>query len=181
MDGQLVASRSVGRATLARAGHGGRTPLHLMVKRPLRWLGWAAANGFREVIIPVESADLPSAIGLARQLGLRLTLAINPRTPLHRLIPWLGSVQRVQCLAVLPGAYGRPFQTAVLDRLTWLSRRRPRLQLSVDGGVTLDRVPALLRRRVEQLVVGSAVMLAANPRAAFREFQRAVRHHPEGR
>lgn len=167
MDGQFVGTRSVGPAALRRLPPGDYE-LHCLVVDPLPWIEAAQRDGIRRIIVHVESAGVPRALARARALGLARTLALEPATPTSRLAPYVRFVDRVLCLGVEPGAYGRNFRPRVLANLRAVRRRWPRLALGADGGVSRGTIQRLQSAGAQFLVVGSAVQHARDPVSAWR-------------
>lgn len=179
MDGRFVASTSVNRSALARLPSGNCYDVHLMVQRPADWLPYLRTDRVKTVVLHAESYGASLALRRARARGFKVAIALNPKTPLTKLDRLPRTFQAIQCLAVQPGRYGSAFHEGVFRKLRAARRRWPALTLSVDGGVTLGRIKPLLATGVNQLVIGSSIMLQPRPRAAYQQFLRLVNR--EGR
>ena len=66
------------------------------------------------------------------------------------------------------GKQGKPFDEHAVALIERLHRRYPELVIQVDGGVTLETAPALVRAGASRLIVGSAIFTADNPEAAYK-------------
>lgn len=65
------------------------------------------------------------------------------------------------------GKQGQPFDEHAVALVERLHRRYPDLVIQVDGGVSMDTAPLLVRAGAVKLVVGSAIFNADNPQHAY--------------
>lgn len=174
MDGKFVPTRSVTPEALVRFPWRQPVELHLMVKEPERWLEVAMPKAIGEVIIPVELGPrLRYCIALFRSNGKKISLAINPTTPLSRLWPWLEHVKQVHVMTVRPGRYHAAFIPAMIDRVAELHVQAPRLRITCDGGVTPKTIGRLVQAGARRMIVGSYLQNAEHPRRAWHDLQMA--------
>lgn len=167
VDGIFARPRTVGARALRGLPRSARYQLHLMVRHPQRWLRPASAAKIAEVIIHCESVGAIQAVRDAERLGFGLAIGVNPTTRLSRARA-VGAGKKMLCLSVPPGAQGQPMVPTVWTRLRAL--RRLASVLAVDGGVRLADVSRLRRAGVTEVIVGSAIVRAARPAAAYRAF-----------
>ena len=177
MDGRFVKTKSVPPATVPDVRKSGKEfEAHLMVERPERWVPPLFAKGFKRAIVHIETI---SPVGFrdlaarARKSRAVLIAAINPGTPLRRILPYLPSAAGVCVLGVEPGRNGAPYDPRTPSRVRAIARRRCPVQ--VDGGMTPQTVGAVVRAGASRINSGSYVGNAADPRAALRDLARAVR------
>lgn len=179
MDGHFVPNLALGpQVCAAVAGHTRlAVEAHLMVERPEQFLGAFADAGATDLIGHIEVLADPAAFCAAvRRLGRRPGLAINPDTPVDRLVPYLGGAELIVVMGVQPGAGGQAFLPSALAMLGQLRAARhgnvPTLQL--DGGVNQDTVHRIVEAGAEAVIGGSFVF--RHPRgiaAAIEELKRA--------
>jgi ribulose-phosphate 3-epimerase len=74
-------------------------------------------------------------ISTARDLGLKVGLAVNPETPVSKIKSLTDKVDSVLFLSVHPGFYGAKFIPETLDKIMELRQARPNLVISIDGGI----------------------------------------------
>lgn len=172
MDGEFVDSMSVPVET-AFGFEAGEAALeaHLMVREPTKHFGFLARAHYQMVIFHVEADDDPlEAIETARGLGLAPAVAINPDTDLEKLEPLIGLVDEILFMTVHPGYYGRPIVWEAVERAAAFKRGHPDVVVAIDGGVKADNFPLILDAGFDRVCVGSAILKAADPEAAYHHF-----------
>lgn len=178
MDGVFVPTKSITPKQLKSIRFSTPIECHLMVSRPEDWLEGILRFRLERVILPVElRSQLRPLIALFRSRKIPVSLAINPTTPLSRLTPWFRFIESVTVMGVAPGRYGAPVWPGIIPRLQRLRRRWPKLKLAIDGGLRPESLQVLLPFRPARLVVGSSVMLAQDPFAAYKNFQTKLTTH----
>jgi ribulose-phosphate 3-epimerase len=127
--------------------------------------------------VHVEVGDTPELLALARSLGLRAGLALNPETPYEAIDPFLGQADLILCMTVHPGFGGQRFMAEVLPKIARtraeLDRRGLGADLEVDGGIDEDTVAAVVRAGARVLVAGSAIFADERPGEAARRLRAA--------
>ena len=95
----------------------------------------AAAALAAPVSVPVPGRYLLQA-GVLSVLGLEAGLAINPPTPLERILPHVAVPDMLLVMSVNPGFSGQSFIESSLEKTAALSKLlRPDQRLQMDGGV----------------------------------------------
>ncbi len=169
MDGQFVPSRSITWKHLAGLPMKLEWEAHLMVKHPEDYLGKFRKAGAQKVIFHYEAAASPhEVISLARSLGLKVGLAINPPTPNSAILPLAGEVDSVLFLSVAPGFYGSKFKPEVLDKIIEFRSLQPGKETGIDGGIKEANIAQVARSGVDTIYIGSAIFLQPQPDECFR-------------
>lgn len=101
-------------------------------------------------------------------LGLALNLSTDPSLA-EPLLPHLNYVQFMGIETI--GRQGQPFDSRALARVRDFHARHPHVPVQVDGGVTRASARALRAAGAGDLIVGSAILAAPDPRAAFAAFE----------
>lgn len=97
-------------------------------------------------------------------------LAINLDTPLTFIEPYLSQISYVQFMGTERiGKQGQPFDRRVIERTRAFHAKYPDLPMQVDGGVSQENAHALFVAGATDIIVGSAILKAENPIAAFVE------------
>ena len=169
MDGRFVPSRSITAEHLTAL----RTKLsweaHLMVEYPEDYLEGLLKAGAQKIVFHYEATSSPQeVISQARNLGLKVGLAINPETGVSTILPLASKVDSVLFLTVNPGYYGSQFKPEVLDKVAELRRRQPEIEIGVDGGIKESNIALVARVGVDVIYVGSAIFLQPPPAESFR-------------
>jgi ribulose-phosphate 3-epimerase len=144
---------------------------HLMIEEPLRYAEPFAKAGADLISIHAELYDDPAgALAEIRTLGVRNGIAINPATPLDRVIHCLPDVDLLLVMSVVPGFGGQSFRPEALEKIEVANRVRAERGLTfaieVDGGVSAANAGELAGLGADVLVAGSAVFRAPDPAAA---------------
>jgi ribulose-phosphate 3-epimerase len=173
-DGHFIPPVTIGPVILrsiAPAIHaaGGILDCHLMVDDPAHHFEEIAASGGDAVTFHVEVTDDPIGVaGRARELGLAVGIAFNPRTTPVEAAAFARAAQAEMalCMSIEPGYSGQPFMPEALDRVAEL-RGLLDVPIQVDGGVGAGNAGAVHAAGASLLVAGSAVFAAPDPVAAY--------------
>jgi len=169
MDGQFVPSQSITWKHLANLSMKLDWEAHLMVLHPEDYLQGFHQAGAQKVLFHHEAASSPrKVISLARDLDLKVGLAINPETTVSAILSLVDEVDSVLLLTVNPGFYGSKFIPEVMDKVAELRSARPDLEIGVDGGIKENNITQVARAGVDVIYVGSAIFLHPQPGESFR-------------
>jgi len=150
---------------------------HLMMTNPGDFLEPFRHAGADGCTVHVEVGDTSELLALARSLGLRAGLAINPETPYEAIDPFLDQADLILCMTVHPGFGGQRFMAEVLPKIARtraeLDRRGLGADLEVDGGIDEDTAGAVVRAGARVLVAGSAIFADERPGEAARRLRAA--------
>lgn len=101
-------------------------------------------------------------VNLIKRRGVRAGVALNPATPLTSLDYLLPQLDTVLLMLINPGfatdkgekqaVYSRQ---KIMDLATLIKRRQLATEIQVDGRVSLDSIPDLIRAGATNLVLGS--------------------------
>jgi ribulose-phosphate 3-epimerase len=164
MDGHFVPNLTMGPdmvRAVRRACPGAFLDVHLMVTDP-----WLYAQSFVtagadhltfhvEVLPPGEIAGMSRRI---RDLGITVGLAINPPTPVERIMPHLEHFDLILVMSVNPGRSGQKFIPEVLSKTQLISDElTPNQRLEMDGGINPSTSAQVLDAGSDVLVAATAV------------------------
>jgi ribulose-phosphate 3-epimerase len=161
MDGHFVPNLTIGPPVVKAIRKATRLPLdcHLMIERPLAYAKAFADAGADSITFHVEAKDPPPEVAAAiRALGKRVGVALNPDTPVDRVVPLLGLVDMVLVMSVFPGFGGQRFMPEVLPKVEALRGTHGfRGAVEMDGGINADTIGDCARAGADVLVAGTAV------------------------
>jgi ribulose-phosphate 3-epimerase len=110
------------------------------------------------VTVHVEAARDPVALmGLIQARGARAGIALNPDTPLERVLDAAAVADMVLVMCVFPGFGGQSFMPEVLAKVRELRRLFPNLDIEIDGGIGPKTMPLAVEAGANILVAGNAV------------------------
>lgn len=164
MDGMFVPCITIGPPVIAslRQYTDKILDVHLMIKEPDRYVEDFAKAGADIITVHAEACThLDRTIAHIKELGVLAGVAINPATPLEVLRHVLEQVDMVLVMTVNPGFGGQTLIPYTLDKVVELRRmlgeQGIKLDIEVDGGITLDNVDDALKAGANIIVAGSAV------------------------
>lgn len=161
MDGHFVPNLTYGLPLVETFRRLTPLPLdvHLMVSNPGPFVGRYIDAGADLLTIHVEAVERPAdVLREIRRRGAGAGLALNPDTPLERVLPLVEECDLILVMSVMPGFGGQAFNPAALDKLRRLAERAPpELMLEVDGGVNRETLAACRQAGAQLFVVGSAI------------------------
>ncbi len=179
MDGHFVPNITFGPAIIKSIRN--RTKklfdCHLMISPADQFLAAFADAGCDIIVVHAEAGPhLDRSLQAIRALGKKAGVSINPGTPEH-VIEWvLDRLDLILLMAVNPGSGGQAFIPAVVDkirRVKALVGNRP-IDIEVDGGITPETAPLVVKAGANVLVAGSAVF-KGNSTEAYAENILALR------
>jgi len=136
---------------------------HLMLTDPARYVQDFVKAGSDRVSFHVEAeSPVADTLGLVRRLGARPGLALNPETPLSKVLPFLELTDFILVMIVHPGFSGQKMIPSALDKVAKLRHiirtRGLDLRIEVDGGVGPSTIQAVTQAGADEVVAGSSVM-----------------------
>ncbi|MFA7653940.1 MAG: ribulose-phosphate 3-epimerase [Candidatus Magasanikbacteria bacterium] len=195
MDGQFVTSKSfdeIEKINELRLRL--NFELHLMVAHPIDELEkWYEVKNIKRVIFHIESQDNPQEI-IARIRGKcwDAGIAINPKTPLEKIEPYINLVDMVLFMTVYPGEQGAQFLPEVGEKIKKFINCHPRENgdlpksvadsrfrgndkilplIAVDGGINADNIALVKSWGVEVFGVGSAISKTKDIKKTLEELE----------
>lgn len=133
--------------------------VHLMVKRPMDYLGQLKESGADYVSFHLDATPFAlSTLAAIRALDMKAGIVINPSQRIDALVPVLHLVDYVVLMTVEPGYAGQRFlpeSIARLEELVALRRQRgDGFLISIDGGVDMESAVRCAQIGAEVFVTG---------------------------
>ena len=151
----------------------------LMVADALAVVEQYALAGAARIVVHSESRGAIEALQLLKQkhageFGVEVGLAIGAHAKVEDVEPFENQFDYIQVMGIeRVGFQGQEFEEKVLPLLRTLHTRY-KCPLQVDGAVTRERVPELVKAGASRLIVGSAIFGSEDPKQALRELQSKV-------
>jgi ribulose-phosphate 3-epimerase len=167
MDGHFVPNISIGPDVVkALRPHSTKTfDVHLMIAPCDPYLEAFAKAGSDIITVHVEAGPhIHRSLQAIRALGKKAGVTLNPGTPESTIEPVIDLVDLILVMSVNPGFGGQkyiPYAAEKVARLRALAGGRP-IDIEVDGGVTAETAPEIVRAGANVLVAGSAVFKGGN-------------------
>ncbi len=151
---------------------------HLMIDAPDHYLPRFVKAGMNMITVHVEregAVDLHATLAAIRAAGVQAGLALNPATPVERVLPYLAELDMVLVMSVVPGFGGQSFMAEVLEKVRVLEERRRAEGLSfllqMDGGIGPAQAPLCREAGADCLVAGSSTFRAPDMAEAIRSMK----------
>lgn len=145
-----------------------RSPLpvevHLMTVEPEHHLQVIADAGAARVSVHSEATRYPRRVaGIARDLGLRVGLAVNPATAIPNVSHLDGAIEFVNVLTTEPDTHGEKLLPAMARRTAEVRRLTPdSIRVQVDGAMSEETIGAFTAAGADEVVVGRTLVSAVD-------------------
>lgn len=146
---------------------------HLMIENPDRYIEAFITSGSDIVTVHVEaSGDVRRDLRLIRKHDKKCGLALNPDTPLDRVVDYLPEIDLLLVMSVFPGFGGQAFIGGVLSKVEAARRFRTERGLSfaieIDGGIDPSTAKLSREAGVDVLVAGTSIFTSEDYRRTIR-------------
>ncbi len=150
--------------------------VHLMIEEPGNYAEHFKNAGADNLSVHIEACThLHRNIQQIKSLGMKAGVAINPHTPVSELSDVLGDIDLVCMMSVNPGFGGQKFIPYTLEKIKQLRKmideRGLKVQIEIDGGVTLENAPSIIAAGADVLVAGNTVFKSADPKGTIAQLK----------
>ena len=136
-----------------------------------------AGAGADHIIVHVEAGPhIHRSLQAIRALGKKAGVALNPGTPESAIEQVIDIADLILVMSVNPGFGGQDYIPGTVEKVARLRAMAAgrAIDIEVDGGVTAENAPRLVRAGATALVAGSAIF--RDGPAAYRANIAAIRH-----
>jgi len=172
MDGKFVPNTSFDFDFKLPRGH--KYEAQLMIKNPELWIqkNWKKVN---TIIFHVESASNPDRIiRLIKSKKRKVGIALNPRTNISKIKPYLNKIDMVLVMTVKPGKYGSKFLPETLKKVEEIRKLKPKLNIEVDGGISDKTISSARKASASMFVVGSYLQKSGDVNKSLKMLKEKV-------
>ena len=178
MDGVFVPNISFGMPVVKAIRKMTSKPLdvHLMITEPERYIEKFIEIGSDIISFHIEATNkLEENINLIKSNNVKVGIAINPDTPIDRLIDIINKIDLVCLMGVFPGFAGQKFIKNTFDRLKELKKliidNNSKALIEVDGGVNVDNYMELRSLGADVLVAGSYIFKSKDYKEVIKKLK----------
>jgi len=164
MDGHFVPNISFGMPVLAalRKVSDLFFDVHIMISQPMRYLEALRASGADLITFHCEAEGDPiDTINAIHAMGCKAGISLSPDTPVEHVLPYIGGVDLVLIMTVVPGFGGQKYIKYCSEKIRQVKELSEKynkdLLIQVDGGVTADNIKEVVSMGANVIVAGSAV------------------------
>ncbi len=165
MDGKFVDNKSFPeRGALNDINSEAYFELHLMVKNPLAELAtWKDVANVESAVFHIEADGNPEkCIKIIRDNEWKVGLALNPETPISKIIPYINLVDEILFMTVHPGHQGAEFVPEVLTKIKEFfalkEKQKIDIIISADGGINEKTIKSVVEAGAEKLYIGGTIV-----------------------
>ena len=182
MDGHFVPNITMGSPLVASLRACTELPLdvHLMIEQPEHYIPQIVDSGADIITVHVEACThLHRVVQLIKGFGVKAGVSLNPATPLIFLEDILQQVDLILVMSVNPGFGGQTFIPETLNKISCLRSMlvdyNINPEIEVDGGITVNCAPEIVKAGGRVLAIGSSIFKAKGGiTQALHEFRKAV-------
>lgn len=176
MDGEFVDNKSISPEIVAKYPLNLKKEAQLMVEYPDNWIDDLVKSDISRIVFPVEDQKIDFLIEHIKKHGKEVGLSINPETPVENVETYLDQVDVVLIMSVKPGFGGQDFIPESVERVSQLSRLRRDMGfiIEVDGGITPEVVPDLIKAGADNLVIGASRLITGDLDENLEQFWEAT-------
>ncbi|MSR61894.1 MAG: ribulose-phosphate 3-epimerase [Planctomycetes bacterium] len=181
MDGHFVPNLTIGPPVVERIHAVAKRPLdvHLMITDPVRYAPDFVKAGAHVLTFHAElcadDAAIRTVVRAFRAAGVpKVGIALNPDTPVERVLGVLDALDLVLVMSVFPGFGGQRFMPEVLPKVVALRRAGYAGHVEMDGGLNPETLPRCAAAGADVLVAGSAIYGVAERARRIAELRAAA-------
>ena len=181
MDGHFVPNLTIGPPVVSKIHASATKPLdvHLMITDPVKYAEPFAKAGAEVLTFHVEvtqdEAEAREVAACFREHKVPIVgVALNPDTPVDRVLPFMDAVDLVLVMSVFPGFGGQSFMPEVLDKVRRLRAEGYAGHIEMDGGLNAETLPLCAAAGANALVAGSAIFGADDMQSTITSFRAAA-------
>lgn len=137
---------------------------HLMILHPENLLQEFIDTGVNSITLHVEeNPKLPDLLNKIKNFHIKTGVAINPKTPVTDIIPFLNQVDMVLVMTVEAGFGGQKLIPSTLEKVKYLRNLRQKnpnqykYLIQVDGGINRETFDMVKEAEVDVIVAGSYI------------------------
>lgn len=178
MDGRFVPNITFGMPVIAAMKKKAKKifDVHLMIVEPEKYLEAFAKAGADVLTVHYEvSPNLHRTLQAIRGLGMKAGVAVNPHTPICMLADILQDTDVVNLMSVNPGFGGQQYiehtHIKIRELKHLINKGQAKTLIEIDGGVTMENAPAIIRSGADVLVAGNTVFSAEDPAAMIKKLK----------
>ena len=163
MDGKYVKNKTMPFSELSTITYytEKRLDVHLMVKKPLKWIDNLATLNVDCITVHLDiKDDIDKVIERCHMYSIKCGIAINPNQEINLVYPYLSRIDKILIMSVEPGLSGQEFIPESVNKLNALkaeiNKQNLKTLLSIDGGVNFFNIKDL--KNADIVVSGSTIL-----------------------
>jgi ribulose-phosphate 3-epimerase len=140
---------------------------HMMTVEPEKYIKTFIDAGANFITVHAEACThLHRTLKIIQENGAKVGIALNHSTPLSALDYILDDIDLILLMAINPGIVGHQLIPKAIEKIsdlrTKLGEKYKDVIIEIDGGVTFESAPKLLKAGANMLVCGSSTIFKAD-------------------
>jgi len=174
MDGKFVETKRKNLACFKKVKENTDKPIigHLMVDKPSEYFNRIIDYVDYYVFHYESEGSKDDLIQKIKKANKSAGIALNPETPLTKIIPYLNKIDLVLVMSVNPGWSGQTFIWECLDKVNLLIAYRAYMKhqflIDIDGGITLENAGYI---HSDIISSASTILKADNPNEVIQKLK----------
>ena len=149
--------------------------VHLMVQEPDKHIDSFLSAGADIISIHCESkGNHKEAIKKVQAKGKKAGIAINPETPVEKIITYCEHADFILVMTVIPGKGGQQYIEAVNEKIRKLRHLFPNKDIEVDGGIKAENVYIPINAGANMIVSGTGIFNTENYKETMQKMKHAI-------
>lgn len=124
-----------------------------------------------------QAKEVDSLIDLIKESGMKVGIAIKPKTPAEWVLRFLPKLDMVLVLTVEPGFGGQKFMQDVVGKCAVVRAASKDVDIQVDGGLSPSTIDAAAAVGANVIVAGSAIFGSDKPQDVIGVLRKSVEDH----
>ena len=120
---------------------------------------------------------MEALIDEVKATGMRVGVALKPKTPAEWVLPFLSKLDMVLVLTVEPGFGGQKFMADAVTKCETIRNASKEIDIQVDGGLSPSTVDAAAKVGANVIVAGSAIFGSDAPQDVIKTLRESVEKH----
>lgn len=153
--------------------------VHLMVQKPAVFYDTLSLPVGSIVSFHIETeVDVFEFIKTIKEKKHQVSIAISPKTPVSRLLPFLVHIDQVLLMSVEPGFSGQPFLESSFEKIAELvalaEKYNFNFRIGCDGGIDATNIKMLVEKGVDDCAIATAIFQQHDHVAALQQLQELI-------
>jgi ribulose-phosphate 3-epimerase len=181
MDGHFVPNITIGPVVVEWVRKVTVIPVdvHLMITDPDKYAPEFIKAGADWISVHPDTCANPNAtLNKLRELGAKVSIAVNPDVPLSKVAGCLPDIDMILMMTVFPGFGGQAFIPDVLRKIEEVRKiveqRKLPILIEADGGIKTDNIDRVVKAGTEVIVSGSGIFKTPNYCDTIQQMRKAV-------
>ena len=134
-DGKFVHTKTIDYLSFRGLKGIPKLEFHLMVKEPRKHIIKYIPYSYLIIFHFESTKDVFAVIREIKKHDRKVGIAINPKTKISNIVPYLSYLDKVMIMSINPGKYGQKFMSIALTKIKELRKINKNIDICVDGGI----------------------------------------------